>query len=72
VDQLYFKYEVEIRTWITRIGSKSFTVYHEAWQEGRLCVRGSAVLVHYDFNTEKSTPIPEEKRKQLEGHILKS
>ena len=70
VDKMYFKYEVEIKTWISRIGTKSFTVYHEAWQQGRLCVKGSAVIVHYDFDTNKSTPIPEDKRKLLEEHLL--
>jgi len=68
-DQLYFKYDVEIKTTISRIGTKSFTVYHEAWQQGRLCVKGSAVLVYYNFNTEKSEPIPEEKKKMLEAHL---
>ena len=69
-DQLYFQYDVEIKTWITRIGTKSFTAYHEAWQQGRLCVKGSAVIVHYDFNTETSTPIPEEKKQLLGEHLL--
>jgi acyl-CoA thioester hydrolase len=69
VDQLYFQYPVEIRTSITRIGTKAFTAYHEAWQEGRLCVKGNAVMVHYDFNTEQTTPIPENKRKLLEEHL---
>ena len=70
IDQLYYRHDVELKTWITRIGTKSFTVYHEAWQQGRLCVKGSAVLVHYDFNEEKSTPIPEEKKKILAEHLL--
>ena len=69
-DQLYFQYEVEIRTWISRIGTKSFTVYHEAWQQERLCVKGNAVLVHYDFNTEQATPLPEDKKKWLSEHLL--
>jgi acyl-CoA thioester hydrolase len=69
VAQLYFQHEVEIRTYISRIGTKSFTVYHEAWQQGRLCVKGNAVVVHYDFNAEKSTPIPEEKKRLLEKHL---
>jgi acyl-CoA thioester hydrolase len=69
-DQLYFQHNVEIRTWISRIGTKSFTVYHEAWQQGRLCVKGNAVVVHYDFNTEQTTPIPEEKKRLLAEHIL--
>jgi acyl-CoA thioester hydrolase len=69
VDQLFFKHDIEIRTWISRLGTKSITVYHEAWQEGRLCSKGSAVIVHYDFNIEKSTPIPEDKKRLLAEHL---
>jgi acyl-CoA thioester hydrolase len=69
VGQLFFQYEVEIRTFISRIGTTSFTLYHEAWQEGRLCVTGSAVIVHFDFISNKSTPIPADKRKLLEEHL---
>jgi len=57
---IFFKFDVEIKTWISKIGTKSFTVYHEAWQ-----VKGNAVVVHYDFNTEKSVPIPEDKKTTL-------
>ena len=70
VDELFFEYEVEIRTWISRIGNKSFTVYHEAWQGGRMCVKGTAVIVHYDFRIKQSTPVPEEQRKMLGEHML--
>jgi len=68
--QLYLKYEVEVKTWISRIGTKSFTVSHEAWQDGRLCVKGNAVLVHYDFNTGQTTPIPEDKKELLSAHFI--
>ena len=69
IEQLYYQYEVEIRSWVTRIGTKSFTMHHEAWQQGRLCVKGSAVMVHYDFISEKTTPIPEDKKKLLMEHF---
>jgi len=69
-DQLYLKHEVEIRTFISKIGTKSFTVYQEAWQQGRLCVKGNAVIVHYDFNKEVTTPIPEDKKNLLKKHML--
>ena len=69
-NELIFQHEVEIRSWITHIGIKSFTVYHEAWQNGRLCVKGSVVIVHYDFKSRQSTPLPEEKKKLLEVHLL--
>ncbi|GHU55517.1 thioesterase [Spirochaetia bacterium] len=69
VGELFYQYEVEIRTVVTRIGTKSFTLFHEAWQRGRLCSRGSAVIVHYDFNIKQSTPIPEDKKKLLAEHL---
>jgi acyl-CoA thioester hydrolase len=69
-DQIFFQYEVELRTSIDRIGTKSFTIYHEAWQEGRLCTKGKAVVVYFDFLKNMSIPIPEEKKKLLEKHLL--
>jgi len=69
-EELVFQHEVEIRTWINHIGSKSFTVYHQAWQNGRLCVKGSAVVVHYDFITKQSTPLPADKKKRLKEHLI--
>ncbi|MCL2764923.1 MAG: acyl-CoA thioesterase [Treponema sp.] len=72
LSQLYFKHEVEIKTWISKIGTKSFTIHHEAWQEDRLCVSGNAVIVHYDFIAEQTTPIPDDKRILLTEHLIPS
>jgi len=72
IDQMYFRFEVEIKSWIARIGTKSFTIYHEAWQQGRLCVKGNAVIVHYDFNIEQSTPISPDMKKLLEEHLIET
>jgi len=72
VDELFSRHEVEIRTWISHIGNKSFTVHHQAWQNGRLCVEGSVVVVHYDFNTKQSVPLPADKRKRLKEHLIGS
>jgi len=70
VGELFFHGDVEIRTAVSRIGTKSFTLWHEAWQGGRLCVKGSAVVVYYDFVAKKSVPLPEEKKKALAAHLL--
>ncbi|MCL2210717.1 MAG: acyl-CoA thioesterase [Treponema sp.] len=70
VAQMYFKGEVEIKTWISKIGNKSFTISHEAWQDGRLCVKGTAVIVYFDFVKQETTPIPDDKRKMLEEHLI--
>ncbi|MDR2708476.1 MAG: acyl-CoA thioesterase [Elusimicrobiota bacterium] len=70
IDQLFFRYDVEIRSYISRIGSKSFTVYHEAWQQGRLCAKGSAVLVCYDFIKNQTVEIAQDKKNLLSKHLL--
>jgi acyl-CoA thioester hydrolase len=61
--------EVEIRTTVSHIGVKSFTVYHEAWQQGRLCVKGHAVVVYFDFKTKQTVPLPEDIKKFLTDHF---
>jgi acyl-CoA thioester hydrolase len=70
LNQIFFFFFVTIKTWISRIGTKSFTVHHEAWQEERLCVKGDAVIAYFNFITEKTMPIPDDMRKLLEEHFI--
>ena len=70
VSELFLHYDVEIRTYVKHIGNKSFTTYHEAWQEGRLCAKGNAVTVHYDFNKKITTEIPADIKEKLKEHLL--
>jgi len=65
---IYFKFEVEIKTYISKIGTKSFTVYHEAWQEGKLCTKGNCVIVY--IIDGQTTPLPDDIRKILSGHLI--
>ena len=71
IGQMYYGEEVEIRSYITKIGNTSFTIGHESWQHGDLKARGKAVLVYYDFIEEKSKPISDSIRKSLEKHLTK-
>jgi acyl-CoA thioester hydrolase len=70
LDPMSYQYDIEIRTYVRRVGTKSFTMYHEAWQEGRLCVTGNAVIVHYDFSNKVTTEIPEKFKEKLREHLL--
>lgn len=69
VGELFYGENVEIRTYIERIGKSSFTVGQEAWQHGRLGAKGQAILVHYCFEDKASKPIEGELRKNLEAHL---
>jgi acyl-CoA thioester hydrolase len=68
--ELFFGRDVEIKSYILKIGNTSFTIGHEAWQNGGLRVRGKAVLVHYDFNLRKSIPITGDIRDTLNEHLI--
>lgn len=70
IGQMYYGIDVEIRSYITHIGNSSFTIGHEAWQNGELKAKGKAVLVHFDFLNQKSVPIPEPIKSQLHEHLI--
>ena len=61
--------DVEIHTSLARIGNSSLTVHQEAWQNGVLSAQGNAVVVHYDFTSRQSRPIPDAIRAQLKEHL---
>lgn len=70
VSQMFYGNEVEIRTFISRIGRSSFEVYQEAWQNGKMCSKGKTVLVHFNFQKQKSETIPDDVRYKLEQHLM--
>ena len=70
VGEISYGFDVDIRTYITRIGNSSFTIGHDAWQNGKLCAKGQVVIVHYDFINKKSVPIPDDIRRSLEEHLV--
>lgn len=69
VAQTHYGKEVEVRSWIGRIGNSSFVVEQEAWQEGVCVARGKAVQVFFNYATQKSEAIPAAYRAQLEPHL---
>lgn len=70
IGQMFYDGDVEIRTYILKVGNSSFTTGHEAWQGGELKAKGQAVIVHYDFIEQKSKPIPKEIKEKLNKHLI--
>jgi len=70
VGQLRFGEDVEIRTYLLKIGNSSFTVGNEVWQNNELKAKGKTVIVHFDYVTQKSVPIPDDVRNKLEEHLI--
>ncbi|WP_166838477.1 acyl-CoA thioesterase [Rheinheimera pleomorphica] len=66
--QTHFQADVELRTYISRIGSSSFDVYQEAWQNGVKTVSGTAVMVQFDYAANKAKAISSAQQQQLVAH----
>lgn len=69
VAQTYYQRDVVIKTWIKKVGTKSFVVYEELHQDDKVCVRGTATYVYFNYKTQQAEPIPESVRQQLNEHI---
>jgi acyl-CoA thioester hydrolase len=70
--QTHYGADVEIRTYISRIGGSSFDVYQEAWQHGVKTVSGTAVLVQFEYAANKAVVISAEQKQQLNRHLYKA
>ncbi|MBB6450172.1 acyl-CoA thioester hydrolase [Geomicrobium halophilum] len=70
--QLYYGTPVYIKTWVAKIGNKSFELYEEIHQNNQCCARGKAVYVNYDVETSTSLSIPDEVRVELNRHTVSS
>ncbi|GIM47131.1 thioesterase [Collibacillus ludicampi] len=65
--QARFGQELYVTTEVTKIGNTSFTLYHEIRdaKDESIIATGTAVLVHYDFSTERPVPLSDQQRKKL-------
>ncbi|PSF05374.1 thioesterase [Marinobacter fuscus] len=70
--QSYWDKPVEVRTHIGKIGNSSFQAIQEAWQNGKVIARGTTVLIHFDYETEKSVPIPKAVKSELARHQVEN
>lgn len=69
IQQIFLGADVEISTQIQKVGNSSFTVYHEAFQNGKKVATGNAVLVFFDFEAQTTTQIPDDVRTILNNNL---
>jgi acyl-CoA thioester hydrolase len=69
ISQGYFNQQLVIKTYVSKIGTKSFHLEHEihSADTNELIAHGNAVMVYFDFDKQKSEPLPE-----LLKEVLKS
>ena len=66
--QTYFQDPAVVRTWVDKVGTKSFTLYEELWQGTRLCAKGTATYVYFNYDDQEAKPVPENVRAALLVH----
>lgn len=70
--QMHYGSEMEIKTYIGRIGSSSFNIYQELWQNDAKCASGTAVMVHFCYDKQKPQQIPQQLITEMEPHLFMS
>lgn len=68
--ETHYGIDVDIKTYISRIGGASFDVYQECWQNGIKTVSGVTTMVHFCHATKKSQPLPQEIIVQMKEHFI--
>jgi len=71
IKQIFLNADVEVKTWIERIGNKSFTVYEEMFQNGQICAKGTATYVYFNYEIQQSEVILQDVRTELAKHLYK-
>lgn len=68
--QTHYNAPVEIRSWISRIGNRSFEVYQEAWQQGRKCASGTTAMVKFDYSLQQAAALSPTEYAALSAHLV--
>ncbi|MFT4939363.1 MAG: acyl-CoA thioester hydrolase [Paraglaciecola sp.] len=72
LQQIFYGQQVEVKTYISRLGGSSFDVYQELWQDQKKCASGTTTMVSFDYQNKKAVTINDDIRAQLSGHLLVS
>jgi acyl-CoA thioester hydrolase len=72
VSQGYFDQLLTVKTYVSRIGSKSFQLEHNivCSQTQQLIAKGNAIIVYYDFTSQKSEVLPVLLKEGLKSYFL--
>ncbi|MFC7321738.1 acyl-CoA thioesterase [Halobacillus campisalis] len=72
LSQAYFNQELEIFTWISSIGTKSFRFNHsiQAKETGDIIAKAEAAIVHFNYEEQRSEAIAAEIREVLEEQLV--
>lgn len=65
VSQGQYTKEVEVKSFVEKIGNTSLVLNQECFQNGATIAKAKVILVHFDYDTNKPASIPEEIKSKL-------
>lgn len=60
--------DVDVRSWVSILGNKSYELTQDVWQNGVRCAIGKSIFCGFNFETKQSEPLTEEFRAVLEKY----
>ncbi len=60
-----------VRSWVTRMGTKSFTMRQELLQDDEVAIRLDAVIVLFDITSDASRPMTDGERAYWGGYVAR-
>ncbi|WP_104524011.1 acyl-CoA thioesterase [Blastococcus atacamensis] len=69
--QLYYRVDepLTVTSWVTRLGTKSFSIRQELAQDGEVAIRADIVLVVFDFAANASRAMTEDERVHWKSYL---
>ncbi len=67
--QLFYGKDIEVKTYVSRIGGASFDVYQELWQNQQKCASGTSVMVHFCYQDQSALKIPDDIKQAMLQHL---
>ena len=69
--QLYYRVgePLTVSSWVTRLGTKSFTLRQELVQDGEVVIRADVVMVVFDFAANASRAMTDGEREQWSAYL---
>jgi acyl-CoA thioester hydrolase len=73
ISQGYFNQNLTVKTFVSKIGTKSFVLEHEILcsESKQLIVKGSVVIVFFDFHKQQSEALPESLKEGLRKNTMR-
>jgi acyl-CoA thioester hydrolase len=70
--QAYFDQDLEVTTFVSKIGNKSFRLSQEIFdvETGKQIAKAESTLIYFDFEKQQSEPIPQHLRGKLQLYYM--